>query len=238
MPKMNRQTDYLEFLTMLSGIADYYGKTLAEGVQELYWQGLKQYDMAAVEKALWEHTQNPDTGQFMPRIADVTRTLQGRTADQAALAWSKVDSAIRRVGTYSDVVFDDPVIHRVIADMGGWIKLGTHTDGEWPFTSNQFQSRYRGYKIRGEIPQYPPVMTGIASAHNRHEGFETQPPMLIGNVARAKQVMLAGTNEQLIPMRPAGDAIAGTAIDKATDTAAGKTIDKTTGTTMKRIETA
>lgn len=211
---MNKQTDYVHFLELLCGIADYYGKSLSEGVQELYWQGLQQYDIGPVEKALWEHTQNPDNGQFMPKIADVTRNLQGRTTDQASLAWSKVDSAVRRVGTYSDVVFDDPIIHRVIADMGGWIKFGTMTDEEWPFTGNQFRTRYQGYKMRGEIPEYQPVLIGIANAHNGKEGFRTQPPMLIGNEVKAEQVMLAGTNEQLIQMRLAGDTLAGPTIKR------------------------
>jgi hypothetical protein len=193
------------FFSILTGIADYYGKTLAEGVQALYWEGLKAYDLPAVEKALWAHTQDPDSGQFMPKIADVTRHLQGRSQDQAAIAWSKVDSAVRRVGTYSDVVFDDPIIHRVIADMGGWIKLGTATDENWPFLGNEFQNRYKGYKLRGEIPEYPPVMIGIANAHNAKEGFKQQPPMLIGHEAKAKQVMLAGTREQLVQMRLAGE---------------------------------
>jgi hypothetical protein len=211
---MNLQTDYERFLTTLTGISDYYGKQLSEGVISLYWQGMKQYDLPAVEKALWEHTQNPDTGQFMPKIADVTKMLQGRTTDQAAMAWSKVDSAIRRVGTYSDVVFDDPIIHRVIADMGGWIKFGSMTEEEWPFTSNQFRTRYQGYRMRNEVPEYQPVLIGIANAHNGKEGFRSNPPMLIGNEAKAKQVMLAGTNEQLIQMRLAGDSITDSAIKR------------------------
>lgn len=200
------------FFSILTGIADYYGKTLSEGIQELYWRGLEQYDLPAVEKALWEHTQNPDNGQFMPKIADVTRNLQGRTQDQAAIAWSKVDTAIRRIGTYSDVVFDDAIIHRVISDMGGWIKFGTQTEENWPFVSNEFQNRYRGYKMRGEVPEYLPVMTGIANAHNSKEGFRKQAPMLIGNEVRAKQVMLAGTSAQLIQMRLASETLGNAAI--------------------------
>lgn len=206
--------DKKRFATLLSGISDYYGKELSNGVISLYWQGLQQYDLDAVEKALWEHTQNPDNGQFMPKIADVVRGMQGRTQDQAALAWSKVDSAIRRIGTYSDVVFDDPIIHRVIADMGGWIKLGEQNDEEWPFTANHFQNRYRGYKMRGEVPEYQPVMIGIANAHNQKEGFQTTPPMLIGNEVKANQVRLAGTNSQLIPMRSATDFVVPESIKK------------------------
>ena len=207
-----QSTDKKRFATLLSGIADYYGKELSNGVIALYWQGLEQYDINAVEKALWEHTQNPDNGQFMPKIADVARNLQGRTVDQASIAWSKVDAAIRRIGTYSDVVFDDPIIHRVISDMGGWIAFGVIDDKEWPFTGNQFKTRYQGYRIRGEVPEYQPVLTGIANAHNSKEGHKTQPPMLIGDESKAKQVMLAGTNEQLIQMRLAGDSITSAAI--------------------------
>jgi hypothetical protein len=206
--------EQLRFATLLTGVADYYGKELSKGVISLYWQGLHQYDIGAVEKALWEHTQNPDSGQFMPKIADVTRMLQGRTTDQAALAWSKVDSAVRRVGTYSDVVFDDPIIHRTISDMGGWIKLGAAEEKEWPFIARDFEGRYRGYKSRGEVPEYQPVMIGIANAQNGQQGFKLQSPMLIGNEAKAKQVMLAGTNEQLIQMRLAGDTITNVAIQR------------------------
>jgi len=210
---MNAQ-DKKRFATLLSGIADYYGKELSNGVISLYWQGLLQYDIEAVEKALWEHTQNPDTGQFMPKIADVTRVLQGRTQDQAAIAWTKVDAAVRRVGTYADVVFDDAIIHRVVSDMGGWIHVGSKDEKEWPFVAKEFENRYRGYKMRGEVPEYQPVLTGIANAHNGKSGFRLQAPMLIGNEAKAKQVMLAGTNSQLLEMRLAGDTITDMAIKK------------------------
>ncbi len=200
-------TDKKRFATLLTGIADYYGKELSESMISLFWQGLQQFDIDAVEKALWEHTQNPDTGQFMPKIADVTRSLQGRTQDQAALAWSKVDSAIRRIGPYSDVVFDDIIIHRVIADMGGWIKLGTQSEEDWPFVSNQFQTRYRGYRLCGEVPNHQPILTGLINAQNAIEGFCSEPPILIGNDAKAQMVMFSGTNEQLIQMKPACNSV-------------------------------
>ena len=197
-------TDRKRFAELLSGIADYYGKQLAGGVIELYWQGLQQYDIQAVEKALWEHTQNPDNGQFMPKIADVTRILQGRTQDQASLAWSKVDGAVRRIGTYADVVFDDPIIHRVLVDMCGWVSLGSKTEDDWPFVAKEFENRYRGYKLRGETPDYQPVLIGLANAHNQKEGFIGQPPILIGDGDKAKNVMLGGTTKPLIQMQPAG----------------------------------
>jgi hypothetical protein len=193
-----QDSDKKRFLTVLTGIADYYGKELSNGVIGLYWQGLRQYDIEAVERALWEHTQNPDSGQFMPKIADVTRILQGRTQDQAQVAWTKVDKAVRTVGTYQDVAFDDPVIHRVLTDMGGWIALGQKKEDEWPFIAKEFETRYRGYKMRGEMPEYPPVLIGISNAHNSKEGYRLAPPILIGNPKQAEQVRLGGTDKPLV----------------------------------------
>lgn len=202
---MDVDKDLDRFLTLMTGISDYYGKTLSEGVQQLYWQGLRQYDIGVVEKALWEHTQSPDSGQFMPKIADVTRLMQGRTQDQASIAWSKVDAAVRGIGTYVDVVFDDALIHRVIAEMGGWIFFGTQKEGEWPFVAKRFETIYRAYRMRNELPDYPPLLTGIANAQNAVEGFAKQTPTLIGDVNKAKLVLKGGSDKPLLQMHRASE---------------------------------
>jgi hypothetical protein len=194
-----------QFAKILLAVADYYGKELSENVVDLYWNGLREYDLAAVQKALWAHVRNPDTGQFMPKIADVARALQGRTDDQAAVAWSKVDQAVRRVGTYQCVVFDDPIVHRVLIDMGGWVYIGAKDEKEWPFVAKEFQNRYRGYRMRDETPEYPPVMIGLANAHNSKTGFRENPPILIGDERKAHQVRMGGTTAPLLGMKSAAD---------------------------------
>lgn len=208
------ESDASRFVTILTGIADYYGKALSQGVIALYWQGLRQYDFQAVEKALWQHTQDPDSGQFMPKIADVTRHLQGRTTDQSAMAWAKVDKAVRQVGTYADVVFDDAIIHRVLADMGGWIALGSKQESDWPFVAKEFENRYRGYRMRGEMPDYPPRCIGIANAYNAKENYRNQPPVLIGDELKANRVLAGGTTQPLIGIKQAGEAVASVALKR------------------------
>lgn len=186
--------DIDRFFVMLNGISDYYGKQISKNVMRLYWEGLKQYDLQAVEKAFWTHTQNPDSGQFMPKIADVAKYLKGRTTDQASQAWSKVDKAVRIVGTYQDVVFDDPIIHRVIEDMGGWISFGNKREDEWPFVQNHFENRYRGFVMREEIPEHQARLIGIANAQNAQNGFPLNPPMLIGNPSKAQAILQSDNN--------------------------------------------
>lgn len=203
-----------EFAKTLLAVADYYGKELSTGVVDLYWQGLREYDLAAVQKALWTHARNPDTGQWMPKIADIAKVMQGRTADQAALAWSKVNQAVRRVGTYADVVFDDPVIHRVLADMGGWVQLGVKDESEWPFVAKEFENRYRGYRMRDEQPEYAPVLIGMANAQNSQNGFKGQPPVLIGDESKAIAVLKGGTTAPLLSMKSASEHVGATNIPR------------------------
>lgn len=198
-------SERLEFAKTLLAVADYYGKELSTGVVDLYWQGLREYDLPSVQKALWAHARNPDTGQFMPKIADIAKVMQGRTGDQAAIAWSKVDQAVRRIGTYQDVVFDDATIHRVIADMGGWVMFGTKTESDWPFLAREFENRYRGYRMRDETPEYAPVLVGMANAQNAQQGYTQNPPILIGDAKKANAVRMGGTTAPLLGMKSAGD---------------------------------
>lgn len=178
------------FAALIVALSDYYNKTASKGVIAMYWEGLRQYDYEAVEKAAWAHTQLPDeAGRWMPLVSDFNKMLAGRTSDQGQIAWSKVDRAIRTVGPYADVAFDDPIIHRVLQDMGGWVLLGAKDDKEWPFVAKEFVTRYQGYKMTGETPEHPTHLVGMATSQNGSAGIFT--PMqvrLLGNVEKAKQI--------------------------------------------------
>jgi len=188
------------FASLMVALADYYKQEISKGVMALYWEGLKQCDFAAIEKAAWSHTQSPDeSGRWMPKISDLTKVLQGSTKDQASLAWSKVDRAIRTVGTYTDVAFDDPLIHRVIQDMGGWVHIGSKDDDAWPFVAKEFENRYRGYKMKDEKPDYPRKMVGIASSQNGAQGIQFNAgTVLIGDEQKAIAVIKGGSESAAI----------------------------------------
>jgi hypothetical protein len=193
------QTDeFQKFHDGIAGVMSFYGKGVSGFALDVWWTALKGYDLQAVVDAFNRHLANPDSGQFAPKPADIIRMLQGSTQDSALRAWAKVDQVVRRVGTYNDVVFDDPLIHRVIQDMGGWIGLGSKSEDEWPFVAKEFENRYRGFRARSEIPDYPGKLIGIASAHNQQKGFKTDAPVLIGNELKAKQVLNGGTDKPSI----------------------------------------
>lgn len=192
-----RPSDYDEFCAMMQVVANYYGRALSADMLSLYWHGLRDLELEEVRHALNMCVQSPDTGQYMPKIADIRRMLSGTSEDVAMVAWSKVDWAMRHVGTYADVVFPDPLIHRVVHDMGGWIYLGTKSDEDWPFVAREFSMRYRAYRSRGEIPEYPRVLTGIANSYNASHGFPLEQPRMIGDQDKCAAVMSGGSNQVL-----------------------------------------
>lgn len=202
---INTLEEKKRFASLMTALADYYDKEVSKGTMALYWEGLKQYDYAAIEKAAWAHTQSPDeNGRWMPKISDLTKVLQGSTKDQASIAWSKVDRAVRTVGTYSDVAFDDALIHRVIQDMGGWVQVGSKGDDDWPFVAKEFENRYRGYKMRDEMPEYPRKMIGMASAQNSSSGIQVNlGTVLIGDEQKAIDVIKGGSQNNAISFKRA-----------------------------------
>ena len=188
------QSDFSKFVDIMQLVSEQYGKTPSEGLISLYWQGLKNYDFPAVQDAIGRHLGNTDNGQFMPKIADIIRMLQGSSQDAAFAAWSKVDKAVRSVGPYDTVVFDDPLIHKVLHDMGGWIGICDKDDEAWPFVAKEFETRYRGFKSRNERVEYPAKLIGIFEAHNEKEGHNVAAPMLIGDASKAQDVLRLGTS--------------------------------------------
>lgn len=212
--------EFNEFRALLAGVHDFYGRDLSDFGLSVWWQAMRPFDLAAVRDAMNRHVMNPDTGQYLPKPADVMRMFGGRTVDAAQQAWSKVDGAIRRVGTYRSVVFDDPLIHRVVADMGGWLSIGSRDEDAWPFVAKEFETRYRGYAMRNERPPYAPVLLGTAEGHNARNGFPCDPPMLIGDADRARAVMAGGTDGPLLGVSVAG-ALADKAIERLESMEAG-----------------
>jgi hypothetical protein len=163
----------------------------AAGIQFAF-DVLREYALRDVQRALIAHARDPDRGQYAPKPADVVRLIDGGTEELALIAWAKVDKAVRSVGTYATVVFDDAMIHRVIADMCGWVGLGQKTEDDWPFVAREFEKRYRAYALRRNAGDYPARLAGLCDAVNVSGGYAEAEPVLIGDQGKALEVMRLG----------------------------------------------
>jgi hypothetical protein len=183
-----------EFVKLLATLSLSYGKTLNEFRIEHYWQTLQHLDFGAVQDAFQTlTTKNPDRGHAMPEPSDVLRCLEGSSQLKAQQAWGHVLKVIRQVGSYNSVVFDEAILHRVIDDMGGWIRLCETSVKELSFLGNSFQKLYMAYLLNPPTT-YPRKLTGIfdtASLSGKNMGASV---LMIGDPAKAADVYSQGAD--------------------------------------------
>jgi hypothetical protein len=187
-----KNTDLQKFCVILADTYALYGKECPDGVKRIWWEALKNFDLADVSGALSRHIRNADTGQFIPKPADVVKAIEGSGDSRALIAWTDVDRTVRTRGPYVSVVFDDPLTHAVIMAMGGWVTLCRKSVDEWPFVQKDFMTRYKGC-VNHPPTSYPRCLMGLADADCERRGLPSpRPPILIGSPERARQVYAQG----------------------------------------------
>lgn len=186
-----RREDFKRFGLALSAVAELHGKSISEGAMTLWWQALERFEIEQVEAALRRCVEDPDGGQFMPKPADLIKRLDGTATDRSLIAWGKVLDAMQRVGAYASVAFDDPAIHAAIVDIGGWTQTCRGEVSELPFLQRRFCDAHKAYSARGAF-DYPARLVGVHEADNALKGHATQPPVLIGDAAKAQRVLQSG----------------------------------------------
>lgn len=174
------QADKTNFAQALAVLAEIHTKKLSPQFLDAYWNALKKYEYKEVMRSLNQLVVDPDVGQFMPKPADIVRYIEGNNETKALVAWGKVMRAIREVGAWESVIFDDSKIHAVIMDMGGWIELCRKTTRELDFMAREFEKRYCSYQYRG-ADNYPVKLIGRSEQVNAYQnGNAIIKPRLIG----------------------------------------------------------
>jgi hypothetical protein len=195
--KMQVET-FAKFTKIFLALAEYYHRNISPMVVDFYWQSLHEYPLSEIQRVIGLHLSHTESGVYFPKVADFIRLLDGGHKDNAALAWTKLEEALKHVGTYRDIVFDDPYLHAVIRDMGGWIAFGEITLDKWPFVGNDFRSRYTAYRSRGITGLYPASLRGRSNGENWSAGFPLDPPVLWGDRAPCLRVIAQGEKAEKV----------------------------------------
>jgi hypothetical protein len=200
-----RPSDLKPFSVLLSDVMAYYGKDVSSFTQDLFWNACRGVDFEQVRRAFEAHAKDPESGRFPPKVADLVKHLQGTQTDRALIAWGKVAAALSDVGAYTDVVFDDPLIHLCIVDHGGWPKFCRTPFDEQSYLQHRFCESYRAYAARGAPSEYPARLTGAGSGADDFAkvGMAPPKPRLVGNRELALQVLAGGAAVQRLAAVPA-----------------------------------
>lgn len=197
-----------KFLEVLTGVHDFYGKELTPFAVQVWMQACKEFDVDQVTKALSAHLMDPERGQFMPKPADIVKQLHGTHGDRSLVAWGKVFGAMGSVGAYKSVVFDDAVIHAVIDDLGGWVKVCRTDNEELPFMQKRFCDTYKAYSGRRDL-KYPAQLVGEHDQTNAKFGRQSvNGPILIGDAQKALAIRDGGVSGGKTPIVELKDALA------------------------------
>lgn len=183
--------DKREFKELITSVLAFYRQDASTFALQVWWAACEHYDMEQVRRALNAHAVDPERGQFAPKPADIVKALAGTKTDRARVAWGKAFDAMQRIGAYRSVAFDDPVIHAVIEDLGGWTKVCRSDMEELSHLERRFCEAYRAYSGRPDMA-FPAKLIGEFEAINRHEGRKVAPPVLIGDPQKAADVLRLG----------------------------------------------
>lgn len=186
--------DLPTFAALMMEVGLGYSKSMTEKLLEWYWQALKSYSLNEVSRAIRAHRLNPASGRFMPTPADLAMFLEGDPKVKALYAWAKVMAALRMVGVYDTVVFDDCLIHAVIEAMGGWIVLCGQSVKELNFIKHEFNKRYEGYCYKPPT-RYPNCLRGLIEHQNAMNGIINSQPTIIGDKSQAQAIYQSGSGQ-------------------------------------------
>lgn len=188
-----KPSDTRQFAQLITDMLAFYRQDTSEFVLSVWRAACEPYELEQIRKALTAHATDPERGQFAPKPADLVRVLGGTKTDRAMLAWGKAHSAMSSVGAYQDVVFDDPGIHAVIEDLGGWPKVCRTEIAELGYLQHRFCESYRAYVGRGTF-EYPRRLSGARDPDEVYQKFGLQPPKpaLVGTVDDCRLVFQGG----------------------------------------------
>lgn len=184
---MMEMNDREEFAEIMVGLAELYRVNLTESLLRLFYHAMKPYPLVEIKNAANRFVRSPEVGQFFPKPADLILFIEGNTENKALDAWSQVEKAVRTIGPYQSVQFDDPAIHAAIDAMGGWIALNQCDEKEWPFKAREFHKRYRGLTIK-MASSIPEKLIGIVEQTNFLQGRRIPKPVRILSSHRLSQL--------------------------------------------------
>jgi hypothetical protein len=177
---------------LITGLAQTFITDISLTDIENYWLFLRPYSLADFEKAVVNYCISPEGHRFMPKPGELIAALEGNALQQAQQAWTKVMNAIRRIGGDKTLVFDDALIHAIIDDMGGWVRLCELQIKDEPFKQREFEGRYVNYR-RNPPTRYPRQLIGRMGAGNLarcNAGDDW--PRIVGDEKKALAVYKAG----------------------------------------------
>lgn len=180
------QNDKLQFEEILTGLAEIFDTELSDIKVDIYFEALKDMSLDDFRAAANTVAR---TCKFFPKPVEFREQVLIGLDVQASLAYEKVEKAFRKPGIYKTVVFDDPVIHAVIQNLGGdkgWIEYNNLLEKDVKWWRKDFEKKYLQLAPlvhQGSLDP-PKELPGLYAFHDNATD-EARLPVIIGDRQKA-----------------------------------------------------
>lgn len=192
---MNR-ADTERFEEVFYALCNMYGKDPTAFLFKAFFETLSDLTIEQVEEAVIGYMAQPEAASaFMPTPGTLRKLAIGSLEDEAMSEWRRVINAVRAYGGYRSVAFDNPMVHAVIKDLGGWSAICRTETSELPFLEQRFCKLYQRAKNTPiQNLEYPSHLAGIVETTNGQYNEAGSPIVMIGDEETVKSVMKEATN--------------------------------------------
>ena len=176
--------DLERFTNIISGLYAYCNKSKpADIVLDMYYEGLRDFTIEQVQQAVTSAVKARKYTN-VPQIGELREIVEGKASDKALLAFEKVRNAIAQHGSYTTVIFDDPIITAIIegvqADgVSGWQGLCMMDLEKLGWWGKDFVKHY--VVLSENPPKYTKKLLGRHDSESQSMGRK---PVVIGDPKR------------------------------------------------------
>ena len=162
-----RNEDKRAFFDLMMAAGEVYGREVTQPMAAIYFSALANVSIEQVQEAMMAHMQNPDSGQFFPKPADLIKQMTGTTKqqdaaieDKAAIAWACIERDIRRIGSYGTLKLDDKQALATVKAMGGWQSICQTETSKMEWKRKEFIRMYETFE-RMPLDALPSSLPGL-----------------------------------------------------------------------------
>ena len=163
-----KNEDKRAFFDLMMAAGEVYGREVTQPMAAIYFSALANVSIEQVQEAMMAHMQNPDSGQFFPKPADLIKQMTGTTKqqdaaieDKAAIAWACIERDIRRIGSYGTLKLDDKQALATVKAMGGWQSICQTETSKMEWKRKEFIRMYETFE-RMPLDALPSSLPGRA----------------------------------------------------------------------------
>jgi len=143
-----KQTDIDRFGNAFGSLCEVFEKQSSPVIIKAYFRALEGFDIAQVEKAIWESITK---FKFFPKPVEIISLITGgeqKPEDIAMVQVNEIMRQVREIGSYRTPVFGDTITADLMASRWSWKSVCSMTETEHKWFAKEFVEAYRAHRGR------------------------------------------------------------------------------------------